>query len=177
MTPDAFEALLRDAVREHPSDVPADLGWDDYARRMGLESSPRPGRGLRRLVAALRRSVSLAATPAFAAVAMLVIGVQAAWIAAQKTGADAEAPPYATHRSTAPAGPVLEVRFSRLATEYELRKLLLEIDGHLVDGPSQLGDYRISVSADRLETARQVLAHSPWVTQVGVVAERGCCKP
>jgi hypothetical protein len=121
--------------------------------------------------------MSFAATPAFAAAAMLVIAVQAAWITALKTDASPDAPPYAAHRSAASTEPILEVRFHRSTPEYELRKLLLEIDAHLVDGPSQLGDYRISVSTERLEAARQTLSRSPFVAQVAVVAARGCCTP
>jgi hypothetical protein len=64
--------------------------------------------------------------------------------------------------------PLLAVRLRSSAAEGDVRRLMLAIDARIVDGPSQLGDYVVSVPADRLASARQALVDSPLVESVAL---------
>lgn len=172
--PEARAALQRyrelsAAVLDAPTAAPADLGWDDFAERHGLKQpTAAPGRR----TSAGRpwaRWFAWVQHPAVAGVAAAVMLCQTVviammWHAPQAAGEGAV-------RSQVPAAssePVLQVRFKADASEIEIRRLLLRVDGHLVGGPSQIGDYLVGVPADRLAAARQLLADSPLVQDVGI---------
>lgn len=93
-----------------------------------------------------------------AALAALLIVVQGA-ILGMLAGERAQPQ---TVRSAAPAGKsvVFVVAFDPDTPESEIRALLLKAGATIVDGPRQLGDYRISVPANRAEYARQLFEES-----------------
>ena len=59
------------------------------------------------------------------------------------------------------AGPIVQLVFAPQTTERELRTLLLESGGQVIDGPSPRGVYRISLptEADAMATATRLAAH------------------
>jgi anti-sigma factor RsiW len=107
--------------------------------------------------------VGPALKPAAALVALLVIA-QGAVIAMLAL----ERPDNAAVRSAAPAAQTvfLVVAFDPRASEAAIRALLLQAGATIVDGPKQLGDYRLAVSANGADFARSVLEQSKIVEYV-----------
>jgi hypothetical protein len=108
------------------------------------------------------------------AFASVIIVLQAGIIGAlMREGAE---PQYAQTRETgAPAGlqgPVLQVTFKPELTEREMRMLLVNVGGRVMDGPSQLCDYIVFVPADRIEAAREAFERSGMVDAVVVLERR-----
>jgi anti-sigma factor RsiW len=107
--------------------------------------------------------VGPALKPAAALVALLVIaqGVVIAMLAL-------ESPDNAAVRSAAPVAQTvfLVVAFDPRASEAAIRALLLQAGATIVDGPKQLGDYRLAVSANGADFARSVLEQSKIVEYV-----------
>jgi hypothetical protein len=60
----------------------------------------------------------------------------------------------------------LVVAFDPRASEAAIRALLLQAGATIVDGPKQLGDYRLAVSANGADFARSVLEQSKIVEYV-----------
>lgn len=167
---------MRQTVRTRAPLVPVDMGWDEYARRVGLQQAPATGdRSLRALVSARLPSMAWARRPAFAVCAVAVMVIEAGVIFSQWTDRVQDVDGFVAHRSASSRLPLLQLRFKRDVTEFDARKLLLSVDARIVDGPSQLGDYSISVPAERIEAVRQVLAGSPLVDLVSAAPQRGCC--
>jgi hypothetical protein len=75
---------------------------------------------------------------------------------------------YSATRAAAnhPNMPALQVTFKSLATEREIRLLLIQIQGRMIDGPRQLGDYTVSVPEERLKEAKSTLEKSDIVEVV-----------
>jgi hypothetical protein len=180
--PDADDELrwhirMREATREAALSIAADLDWDEYARKVGLKTrGAAPSRRLRDLVAACWPADGRRVSPTLAACALSVVVAQAGVIGRLAWTSRASAVAYSGDRAEAVAVPLLHLRFRHDATEYEIRKLLLDADVRVVDGPSQLGDYSVSVSADRLEDVRRTLMASPVVELVGVNPRVECCR-
>jgi hypothetical protein len=65
-----------------------------------------------------------------------------------------------------PTMPALQVTFKSLATEREIRLQLIQIQGRIIDGPRQLGDYTVSVPPERLKEAKSTLEKSNIVEVV-----------
>ena len=107
--------------------------------------------------------VGPALKPATALVAVLVI-MQGAVIAMLAL----ERPDNAAVRSAAPAAQTVfvVVAFDPRASEAAIRALLLQAGATIVDGPKQLGDYRLAVSANRADFARSLLEQSKIVEYV-----------
>ena len=92
---------------------------------------------------------------AFAAVLIVAQGAVIAMLAGERAETQAV-------RSAAPAGKsvLFVVAFDPDTPESEIRALLLKAGATIVDGPRQLGDYRISVPANRAEFAKQLFEES-----------------
>jgi anti-sigma factor RsiW len=60
----------------------------------------------------------------------------------------------------------LVVAFDPQASEAAIRALLLQAGATIVDGPKQLGEYRLAVSANRAQFARSLLEQSKIVEYV-----------
>jgi anti-sigma factor RsiW len=93
-----------------------------------------------------------------AALAALLIVAQAAVI----TGMVGERAEQEPTRALAPGekAVVFVVAFDPAATEADIRALLLKAGGTIIDGPRQLGDYRISVPANRADYAKSLFEES-----------------
>lgn len=65
-------------------------------------------------------------------------------------------------RSAVPQGEavVFVIAFDPDTTESQIRTLLLKAGATIIDGPRQLGDYRISVPANRAQFAKQLFEES-----------------
>jgi hypothetical protein len=101
--------------------------------------------------------------PAAALVTLLVV-VQGAVIAMLAL----ERADTAAVRSAAPGAQIafLVVGFDPQASEAAVRALLLQAGATIVDGPKQLGEYRLAVSANRAQFARSLLEQSKIVEYV-----------
>jgi anti-sigma factor RsiW len=91
----------------------------------------------------------------FAAVLILIQGAVIATLIGERAETEAV-------RSVAPHGKatVFVVAFVPETPEAEIRALLLKAGATIVDGPRQLGDYRVAVPANRAEFARQLFEES-----------------
>jgi anti-sigma factor RsiW len=101
--------------------------------------------------------------PAAALAALLVImqGAVIAMLALERADTT-------TVRSTASRAQTvfLVVAFDPQASEAAIRALLLQARATIVDGPKQLGEYRLAVSANRAQFARSLLEQSKIVEYV-----------
>jgi anti-sigma factor RsiW len=101
--------------------------------------------------------------PAAALVALLVIaqGAVIAMLALERADT-------AAVRSARPAAQTvfLVVAFDPQASEATIRALLLQAGTTIVDGPKQLGEYRLAISANRAQFARSLLEQSKVVEYV-----------
>ncbi len=76
----------------------------------------------------------------------------------------------ASRSAGVPAGHVvLMVNFAPQTTEKEWRGLLLGIEAQLISGPSQLGEYQLSVAGNVATAALQQLQATPFVESAKVV--------
>ena len=75
-------------------------------------------------------------------------------------------------RSAAPAGQavVFVVAFDPDTKESRIRGLLLQAGATIIDGPQQLGEYRVAVPANRAQFARSLFEQSKIVEYVRVEA-------
>src|SRR5690349_14011521 len=148
-----YEALCDGVVRTLPplDDLPS---ADEVLARYRGE---RRGRGFFAWLAgpALRPAVAVAA---------VLIVAQAALIALLAL----ERPRQEPVRTAGPGMPsaVLVVAFDPQASEGAIRALLLQAGARIVDGPQQLGEYRLAVPANRAEFAESLLAQSKIVEYV-----------
>jgi hypothetical protein len=54
--------------------------------------------------------------------------------------------------------PALKVRFASGVSEEQIRRVLLQVDGHIVDGPDGQGAYAISLPAEKTAAAQAALS-------------------
>lgn len=102
--------------------------------------------------------------PAAALAAVLIVG-QGAIIAMLAT----ERGETELVRSAAPTDHmILVVAFNPGATESSIRSLLLEAGARIVDGPKQLGEYRLEAPANRAQFAKSLFEQSKLVEYVRV---------
>jgi hypothetical protein len=148
-----YEAVCDGVVRTLPSldDLPS---ADDVLARYRGE---RRGRGFFAWLAgsALRPAVAVAAVLIVAQAALI------AWLALER-------PQQEPVRTAGPGMPsaVLVVAFDPQASEGAIRALLLQAGARIVDGPQQLGEYRLAVPANRADFAQSLLAQSKIVEYV-----------
>ena len=104
------------------------------------------------------------------AMAVAVIAIQAGFLVEMTIGspetAQIRALPAGT---TATQGPLLKVNFKADATEADMRVLLVQVQGSIVGGPGQLGDYYLRVPAERIDTLAVQVRESRIVDAVTVV--------
>jgi hypothetical protein len=181
-------------IREDAPAVSPDVGYDRLLARIGasasaLTSAPaaqaasdvRPG------VTAPRRASSPGGgwrdwfsswgfTPRFAFASALIV-LQAGVIGKLLLDRSATDGAYSDVRGTPGqvriAGTLMKVSFRPDARENEIRMLLVAIGGSIVEGPTQLGDYVVSVPTERAAAAGQQLVGSGVVDSVNVIGEAG----
>jgi anti-sigma-K factor RskA len=145
-----FLRALRESVKavDREAWTPGEFGW----------------KRLQRDIHAMRRGPSTWWRPALAAAAAVVIVVQAALLVNFRHGEPAITP----LGGPKPAGSVIQVQFQPRATEAQIRALLQQVHGTLVDGPGALGIYRVRLEAgedlardvERLRVHKDVVAHA-----------------
>jgi hypothetical protein len=168
---------LQNKIRENSPAVPPDIGWDKFQRRIreeGRSVSPRReertggvGPGFFQIVGAWVRR------PSMAYIASALVVVQAGVIGSLMLQHGKKEQEFSEVRSVrgveAARGPVLQVRFKPETPERDIRLLLAGVNGDLVGGPGQLGDYIVSVPADQIATAAKILGGSASIEMVNVL--------
>jgi hypothetical protein len=109
--------------------------------------------------------------PALAIGLVIAVVVQAGIIASMFGSGGADQAAMMRAGSTVPAeeGPVLKLAFVPDAKEADLRLLLVGVQGTIVGGPGQLGDYYVRVPAGKEVEAQKQLAASPLVQSADLV--------
>ncbi len=159
---------LMNKMRDNAPDVSPDIGWDRFIARARAERRAQsPG-----FFERVSEWLGFRFTPALATAAALVV-VQAGVIGlllvkqAEETG-------YGQYRAIGSApvsGPVLQVTFKETASEREVRMALVGINGSLIGGPGQLGNYLVYVPATKIEQAAAKLQHDASVEAVIVLPQ------
>jgi len=167
-----FQAALRDEVRASVPQADSRVGLDRILRGMETGADVRVGMRFRSWVdRALGWIPSANMAPAFAAACMVVV-VQAAVLAGLMLRQDEG---YDTLRGGGVAGreeAVVQVLFRPDTPESELRSLVRQVEGRIVDGPSDLGFFHVGIPAMQAEQALAQMRASPWVQDAQSVAKR-----
>ncbi len=66
--------------------------------------------------------------------------------------------------------PIIEVKFKANTSEFDMRMLLVNAFATVVEGPSQLGVYKISVPDDRLDSSMEKLSNSSIIEFKNIVS-------
>jgi anti-sigma factor RsiW len=148
-----YEAVCDSLVESFP-DLPAYPDADAIVARV-RGARPKPGFFEWLGGRALRPAAALAA---------VLIVAQGALIALLAL----ERPEHAATRSSAAVGnaAVFVIAFDPAAPEGKIRSLLIEAGASVIDGPQQLGEYRIWVPANRAQFAHGLFSTSPIVEYV-----------
>ncbi len=145
---------LRSGMRDLPlENAPGELGWQRLRRNLPKEvpsAAPRTSRWWK---------------PAMAAAALIIV-VQAALLAGLRPSADGFQP------LSGPVGGdrIIQIQFQPTATEAQIRQLLQQVDGQLVDGPSAIGLYHVRIGAEGAATPPVVQALETLRAHSDVVA-------
>jgi anti-sigma factor RsiW len=164
-----WSEALQSRVKERVPTVAADAGWNTLQKRIRQEraaNAPSMMERISNLLAGLRF------TPAMATAAAVIL-VQAGVIGTllRHSGVDDanNADVYRNIRSATYTGPVVEVTFKETATEKEMRRLLMSVNGNVIGGPGQLGSYLVFVSTGKVNEAAKILQASPLVDSANVL--------
>ena len=179
--PDAASMLnwhsgLAEHVRADVESAPATIGWAALAAKVQAqrqaEASAR-GAGWRAWLSLDRWVPRNLQMPAFAVLALAVVGQSLLLSGVIGTPLDREYSEVRGEARTAEAGAadasavaLLRANFKDETSERDLRLLLVAVGASIVQGPGQLGDYTLSVPADRAAAALRELGQSPWVIAV-----------
>lgn len=167
----AFQQALRDEVREAVPQPDPRVGLDRILREMTARETATGASLLRRLTNWLDSLASARMAPAFAAACAIVV-LQTALLTGLLLRQDE---PYDTLRGGGIAGPeqaLIQVLFRPETPESQLRDLVRRVGARIVDGPSDLGFYKLAVPVDRAAPALGELKSSPWVQDAQSVAAR-----
>lgn len=160
---DFYQALKAD-LHDNAPKVPSTIG---LAKTLQLVGADRPT--LRERVHGFFAGFGL--RPALAMGLVAVVALQGAVIAGLWGGrADDDAGSMRAGRTVAAEdGPVLKLNFSAEAKEADLRFALLAVQGTIVGGPGQLGDYYVRVPAGKEQAALAKLRGQSGVQSVELV--------
>jgi hypothetical protein len=162
---------LQSQIARSVDDVPPDLGLVRTLQRVRADRETLGDRILHWLGFVGPARFAALARP-IAALAMVgIIGAQSGVIYVLARHADDDAQQMRALR-TVPAGegPLLRVNFTPDAKEADIRLLLSAIEGSLVGGPGQLGDYFVRVPAGAENAAASRLKRERIVAAVEIVA-------
>jgi len=104
----------------------------------------------------------------FAAVLLVAQGLLIAILATERP----EAPLVRSIKAGVQKPVVFVIAFDPDTPESKIRALLLEAEATIIDGPKQLGDYRISVPANRAQFAKDLFERSGTVEYVRAAEAR-----
>lgn len=170
---------LAEHVRLEVEAVDGGIGWAALAEKVRAgrpgqaAPAPSPTGGWRGWLCLDRWLPRPLQVPAFAALA-LAVAVQGVLLSrtgpdtAQEGGyGDSRGAAGATAAANVPAGSeVMKVNFKDETPEHDMRLLLISAGATIIQGPGQLGDYLVSVPAERAAAARRELGASRWVNDV-----------
>jgi hypothetical protein len=158
-------------IRENVPAVSAEVGMEKFMARIRAERpAPRSIKPMGMMERINEFFARLHLTPALAVAATLIVA-QAGVIGGlllQRSESDLSAV-----RTIGPAqivtGPVVQVSFKPDVSERDMRSLLVSVNGMLVGGPGQLGNYLVLVPADKVKDAAQKIAASGLADEVSVL--------
>lgn len=167
---------LQAKIKSDVPDVSPDVGLDRLLDRVRVEkrrvAMRRTHRTIDRVLDPIKGFVaSLFLRPAYAYAAAALVVVQAGVIGTLVVDQRKTEQEYSEYRSiaTVPAiGPTLRVSFKPDAKESDIRSALVDINGTLVGGPGQLGQYVVRVPANRVNSAAAALQSNPAVEAVEI---------
>jgi hypothetical protein len=149
-------------LQESAPVVPETIG---LARAMRLINGDQPSFAER--VSAFLASFGMRPAAAFAALAILAMQGGVIINLMHSAGDDASEI-RALHAQVTDEGPILKINFAPDALEAQIRHLLMTVQGRLVGGPGQLGDYYVVVSKGKEEQIARQLRSDPIVIAVTV---------
>ncbi|HTT09791.1 MAG TPA: hypothetical protein VMG60_02785 [Burkholderiaceae bacterium] len=157
----AWYQSLQKRIQETVPAVPATLG---LSRAMNLIRGDRPT--LAERISAFFGDFALRPAVTFALLGVVVVqgGVVATLMS--RSASDDEIAMRAMHAQAVEEGPLVKVNFAPDAKESDIRLLLVSVQGTLVGGPGQLGDYYVRVPAGKEEQAAAKLRGRPIVQAV-----------
>ena len=170
--------MLRNRVREQSPVVSPDIGLDKLLHRIreerAFQRKPVKAPSLGERIAGFLGGLKL--TPAFAVTAGLLV-VQGAIIGglvlelgkAEQSARQAEYRALSVLPGVAMSTPLLRVTFKPEASERDMRALLKTLDGTIINGPTQFGDYLVLVEPTRIEALSDIAAKDPNVANVTIV--------
>jgi hypothetical protein len=165
----AWHQQLRDALDIRHMKIPANVGLHRLLEQVNAEEAKTHLGFFERV---RRFFTGLNPRPALAVAAVLVVAqaITLGFLVNKVQDQDRLILGYSTTRAVAGQQdlnrPVLRITFKSGATERDIRLLLLQVQGRIIDGPTQLGDYRVELPAERLEEAKSVLQKSKIVELV-----------
>ncbi len=177
-----FDRILSDFLKENTPKIPdASYRLESVKVRIAAQGAKQNGSGV---ATVSPRKTLLSKWKAFfgldsprAAFAMGLIGLQFAAVSGLALHIFSGNGPYSEARSTStPASPVavtkyLRVSFKSSATEGEIRKLLNAVQGDIVAGPSQIGEYFILTSNGIVEEKKAMFSAASVVESIEIVSK------
>jgi len=162
---------LQSTIAQSVSGVPPDLGLARTLQRIRADRPALRERIRGWLGAAALGSVAALARPIAAIAAVGLIAVQGGVIySLVRHGQDDAQQVRALRALPTDERPLLRVNFAPDAKEADIRLLLSAVEGSLVGGPGQLGDYYVRVPAGAENAALNRLKHDRIVAAVQIVA-------
>ncbi|MGB0128612.1 MAG: hypothetical protein WBP72_13320 [Rhodocyclaceae bacterium] len=157
---------LQENLHAQVDALPAEVGLDRLMARVRADQASRSW--LSRLVETWGRFASRPALAIATALVLAQAGVIGVLLTRDQPVAD-----FGQTRELPASGPVvmepvLRVSFKPEATERDMRLLLVQISGRVIDGPTQLGDYLVWVPEEQIDAARRQLEGSAIVDGVAV---------
>jgi hypothetical protein len=165
----AWHHELRNALDIRHVKGPEDVGLHRLLEQVNAEEAKSRDSVVRRLWNVL---AGMNARPAFAMACVLVLAqaITLGFLVKEVRDQDQLISGYSATRAAADQQelnrPALRVTFKSSATERDIRLLLIQIQGRIIDGPKQLGDYTVSVPGERLMEAKSILEKSNIVELV-----------
>ncbi|MEO5863225.1 MAG: hypothetical protein ABIQ03_12285 [Burkholderiales bacterium] len=165
----AWHHELRNAVHIRNLNIPADVGLHRLLEQVKAEQAKSRDSWVKRGWNVL---AGMNARPAFAMAGGLVLAqaITLGFLVKEVRDQDQLISGYSATRAAADQQelnrPALQVTFKSSATERDIRFLLIQIQGRIIDGPKQLGDFTVSVPEERFEQAKATLEKSVIVELV-----------
>jgi len=161
---------LQSQLAQSVSGVPSDLGLTRTLQRVRADRATLGDRIRGWLGAVASGPVLARARPIAAIAAVGIIGAQTGVIYLLARHSDEDSQQIRASRAVpADEGPLLRVNFAPDTKEVDIRLLLSAIQGSLVGGPGQLGDYYVRVPAGAENAAVSRLKHERFVAAVQIV--------
>lgn len=165
----AWNEALQTKVQERVPTVAPDAGWNTLQHRIRQErraQAPSFAARISTFFGNLRLAPVMATAAAIILVQAGVIGTLL-----KHSGVDDadNNDVYRNIRTVPYTGPVVAVMFKETVTEKEMRHLLMSVNGTVIGGPGQLGNYLVFVPVGKVNEAAKLLQASPLVDSASVL--------